>query len=54
MEEQGLIVKKRFEDISNLARSLTSLVSIREPHVEVLEIYGLKGSEEEIIFTKNP
>jgi len=34
--------------------SLTGLISIGEPHVEVLEIYGLKGSEEEIIFHEEP
>ncbi len=54
MEKQGLIVKKWFKDLSNLARTLSQLVLIREPHLEVLEIYGLKGSEEEIIFCEEP
>ena len=49
-----MIVEKRFEDLSKLARSLTSLLSIGEPHVEVLEIYGLKGSEEQVIFYEEP
>jgi len=49
-----LIVKKGFKDLSNLAKSLTSLLSIREPHIKVLVIYGHKGSEEDIIFCKEP
>jgi len=47
-EEPGLIVEKCFEDLSTLALSLSDIIG--EAHYD----YGLKGSEEEIIFYEEP
>ncbi len=52
MEKPGLIVKKGFKDLSSLATTLSKLYLVGENHSQAYDDYGLKGSEEEIIFYK--
>jgi len=50
LEKPGLDVKKGFDNLSSLATLLSKLFTVGEAHSEVYGTYGLKESEEEIIF----
>jgi len=50
MEKLGLETNKGFNDLWSLATSLSQELSSEECHSEVYVTYGLKGSEEEVIF----
>jgi len=52
LEKPDLDVEKGFDNLSSLATSLSKLLIVREAHSEAYNTYGLKGSEEEVVFYK--
>jgi len=50
MENPGLDIEKNFNDLCSLATSLSQVFAFAESHSEVYATYGLKRSEEEVIF----
>ena len=52
MEKPGLDIENGFNDLCSMATSLSQVFAFEDPYSEIYNTYGLKESEEEVIFMK--